>query len=264
MARYQIILAYDGTDFFGFQRQGNTRTVQAEVESALRQLGWQGRAIIFAGRTDSGVHASGQVAAFDLDWKHEITALGRAINAHLPLDVSVKEVMVAGPNFHPRYDALSRTYRYRTYFGEVRNPLLDRYAWRVDPPAKLVQLNQAAQKTVGRHDFAAFGSPPRTGGSTIREVYRAEWKEDNGGLWFEVTANAFLYRMVRRMVFLHVRVGQGFLGLEEYAKGVEEAKSQVPGLAPPQGLTLVAAKYVQNKQEDVQYFGTDGSLDTSM
>ena len=111
--RYKVILAYDGTHFFGFQRQGADRTVQLEVEAALRQLGWQGRAITSSGRTDSGVHATGQVIAFDLDWRHGTESLLRALNAKLPDDVAVQAVEVAPADFHPRFDATSRCYRYQ-------------------------------------------------------------------------------------------------------------------------------------------------------
>jgi tRNA pseudouridine38-40 synthase len=111
MARYKVILAYDGTHFLGFQRQGPKRTVQAELEKALRGLGWTGRAILSSGRTDSGVHAAGQVAAFDLEWAHSDEALVSAINVHLPQDAAVLTARKERDDFHPRFDALERCYR---------------------------------------------------------------------------------------------------------------------------------------------------------
>src|SRR5512142_2393325 len=125
MERYKVILAYDGTHFFGFQRQGETRTVQLEVEAALRRLNWQGKTILSAGRTDSGVHATGHVIAFDLQWAHSLQQLGRALNANLPEDVAVKAVELAAADFHPRYDARSRCYRYQVLFAPARDPLHD-------------------------------------------------------------------------------------------------------------------------------------------
>ena len=113
MARYQIILAYDGTGFLGSQRQASSRTVQSELEKALRKLGWHGKTVYLAGRTDTGTHASGQVAAFDLDWGHGLQKLQDALNAHLPRDMAVREVKAAADDFHPRFDATSRCYRYR-------------------------------------------------------------------------------------------------------------------------------------------------------
>ena len=243
MAHYQIILAYDGTDFFGFQRQGSTRTVQAELEKALRSLQWTGGAILSAGRTDAGVHASGQVIAFDLDWRHAPEALGRALNAALPSDVAVQSVQVAAPEFHPRYDALARTYQYQVYCSPDRNPLKERFAWRVWPEVDLGMLQAAAGLLRGVHDFAAFGAPTSLGGSTTRQVFAAGWRAQAGGLQFEVTANAFLYHMVRRLVFLQVLAGQGRVSLAQLKAAVEQAQPQTPGLAPPQGLALVRVQY---------------------
>lgn len=244
MARYQIILAYDGTDFKGFQRQAEARTVQGVVEIALDRLGWQDRAILFAGRTDTGVHGEGQVVAFDLEWTHSSEELGRALNANLPDDVAVRTVREAAPAFHPRYDAKGRTYQYRIYCGTDRDPLRERFAWRVWPEVNLALLQQAARLLIGTHDFAAFGTPPRPGGVTIREVYRASWEPQAGGLLFEVSANAFLYHMVRRMVHVQVQVGQGRLELEYLAQAVQAARPQPPGLAPAHGLVLKSVWYV--------------------
>ena len=245
MERYKVTLAYDGAQFYGFQRQGRDRTVQLEVESALRKLSWQGRTILSAGRTDRGVHAAGQVIAFDLDWAHSPQDLGRALNANLPEDVVVKAVEVARPDFHPRYDASSRCYHYHLWFAPERDPLRNRYAWQVWPPCDPQGLRAAASLLAGTHDFAAFGAPMRAGGSTIRTVIQAGWQaEGEDGTWsFRVTANAFLYHMVRRMVFVQVLVGQQRLSLEELQQAVEQASSLPPGLAPPEGLVLKAVQY---------------------
>lgn len=244
LERYKVTLAYDGTHFFGYQRQGSDRTVQLEVEAALKQLDWQGQTILSAGRTDSGVHASGQVIAFDLHWSHGLVALQRALNAKLPRDVAVKTVEVAGPDFHPRYDASARCYRYQILFAPLRDPLRDRYTWRIWPPCEVERLQAAARLLHGNHDFAAFGTPPRPGGSTIRTVFQAHWQpQEEGMLWFEVTANAFLYHMVRRMVFVQVLVGQQKLSLQRLGEALETAAPLPPGLAPPQGLILKEVLY---------------------
>ena len=246
MERYKVTLAYDGTLFFGFQRQGQARTVQLELEAALRRLNWQGRAILSSGRTDSGVHADGQVVAFDLEWTHGPDELGRALNAHLPEDVAVKHVEVAAADFHPRFDATARCYHYRVLFAPGRDPLQARYTWRVWPPCDAERLQAAARVLHGTHDFAAFGTPPRPGGSTIRTVFQAGWQP--GGdrpntMRFEVIANAFLYHMVRRMTFLQVLVGQQRLSLDALKGAVERQDMLTPGLAPPQGLSLVEVRY---------------------
>ena len=244
MERYKVTLAYDGTQFEGFQRQGMTRTVQLEVEKALRSLNWQGRAILSAGRTDSGVHAEGQVVAFDLEWPHAPEALGKALNAYLPRDVAVQRVEMAAVDFHPRYDAQWRCYHYHVLFASQRDPLRERFAWRVWPPCEIRDLQAAARLLPGIHDFAAFGSPTHPGGTTLRMVHWAGWQEKEDGLArFEVAANAFLYHMVRRMVFVQVLVGHQRLSLEALAAAVEQAKPVTPGLAPPQGLVLKQVQY---------------------
>jgi tRNA pseudouridine38-40 synthase len=249
MARYQIILAYDGTGFLGSQRQASSRTVQSELEKALRKLGWQGQTIYLAGRTDTGTHASGQVAAFDLDWLHGLQKLQDALNANLPRDMAVRDVQAAADHFHPRFDARSRCYRYRLFCAGVRDPLRERYAWRVWP--LVAELAALAQIWPGRHDFAAFGSPPHAGGNTIRTVLSAAWQQQADEWFFEIRADAFLYRMVRRLVYAQVAVGQARLTAETLLQALDDpsevgqvARSQIPAsLAPASGLTLVDVSY---------------------
>jgi tRNA pseudouridine38-40 synthase len=249
MARYQVILAYDGTEFLGSQRQANKRTVQGGLEKALRELGWSGRSVLLAGRTDTGVHASGQVAAFDLDWVHTAGDLLRALNANLPADMAVREVRVAEPEFHPRFDAISRRYRYRLFCRQIRDPLRKKSAWRVWPEIDGNALPEVALLFVGQHDFAAYGTPPRAGGSTTRTVMDASWQTKDDEWHFEVQANAFLYRMVRKLVFVQVAVAQGKISVEAVARSLagqagELERSELPsGLAPAHGLTLVEVMY---------------------
>ncbi len=244
MARYQVILAYDGTGFEGFQRQAKARTVQSVVEAALRQIGWQGKSLLAAGRTDTGVHASGQVIAFDLDWGHTPEDLQRALNACLPQDVAAQEAHLAEADFHPRYDAVSRRYSYRILCKPVRDPLHERFAWRIWPALDLAVLQGAALALPGRHDFGAFGSPPRANGSTLRTVFSAGWQQEADLLTFEIVADAFLYHMVRRLVSLQVEIAQGRLepGSVEQALQAGAAK-KVQGLAPAHGLVLEEVKY---------------------
>jgi tRNA pseudouridine38-40 synthase len=247
MAHYQVILAYDGTEFSGFQRQAGeskSRTVQGTLEMALRKIGWQGQSILSAGRTDAGVHASGQVVAFDLDWTHSIADVQAALNANLPPDVAVQAVRLAAADFHPRYDALSRRYRYQIFCQPVRDPLRERYAWRVWPAVSLDRLQQAAAFLTGAHDFAAFGTPPRAGGVTIRRVLRASWMQQQDTLVFEIEANAFLYHMARRLAGFQVKIGQGELEPEVVLDRLEGNPSQlVKEMAPAHGLTLIEVVY---------------------
>jgi tRNA pseudouridine38-40 synthase len=243
MARYQIIFAYDGTQFVGSQRQAQSRTVQSVLESALRELGWEGRSILLAGRTDTGVHASGQVAAVDLNWSHSEDALRSALNSSLPQDVAVASALKVDDNFHPRFDAIARHYRYRLYLQPVRDPLRERFAWRVWPALEAALLSETAVLLIGTHDFSSFGSPPGANGSTVRTVTRSEWTRDGDQMTFDVVADGFLYRMVRRMVFAQVAVGLGRLTLDAFRLAVESQSPLPAGLASPAGLTLVDVKY---------------------
>jgi tRNA pseudouridine38-40 synthase len=241
--RYKAVVAYDGTAFSGMQRQKNGRSIQSAVEDALSSIGWRGKSILAAGRTDAGVHASGQVIAFDLDWKHSLDELQRAMNTGLPADVAIKRVERAKNDFHPRYDAKSRRYQYRLFCQSQRDPLRERYAWRVWPEVKLSLLKAAAKPLRGEHDFVALGSSPKEGGGTTRKVLSANWRRITEDEYlFEVSANAFLYHMVRRMVGLQVKIGQGLAAPNAMAEALKN-KNKVRELAPPQGLCLVAVEY---------------------
>lgn len=244
MARYKLILAYDGSDFFGFQRQKSRRTVQGVVEKALKAIGWSGTSLLGAGRTDTGVHALGQVVSFDLKWAHSLDALRRAVNTNLPEDAVVRSVEQVSDSFHPRFDAVSRLYRYHIFFEEVRNPFRERFAWRIWPEFPPEILQPAAELLIGEHDFAAFGTPPTLGGTTNRKVVRSEWKETPSGIEFEIEANAFLYHMVRRTVRLLVDVAQEKVAPERVIQHLKLGSDDpVRGLAPPNGLFLAEARY---------------------
>ena len=244
MARYQVILAYDGTGFTGSQVQANSRTVQGELERALRNLGWSDRTVIMAGRTDTGVHATGQVAAFDFEWAHSADKLLGALNADLPPDLVIRSLFPASADFHPRFDAVSREYRYRMFFDPIRDPLREKFLWRTWPGVDGDALKQNAGIFLGTHDFAAIGSPMKPKGATVRTVTKAEWKKMPDGEWqFEVRADAFLYRMVRRLVYVQVSVAQGRCSVEKVQHALSKQGQLLAGLAPAHGLTLVEVTY---------------------
>jgi tRNA pseudouridine38-40 synthase len=246
MARYQVILAYDGAGFTGSQRQAASRTVQGELENALRQIGWMGKSVIMAGRTDTGVHAAGQVAAFDFDeWSHPVGRLLQALNAKLPADMAVRKIQPVHADFHPRFDALSRSYRYRLFCEPIRDPLRERFAWRLGTALDGDALKHNAEIFPGTHDFAAFGSPTSEMGTTTRTVTRSEWRQKPNGEWqFEVRADAFLYRMVRRLVFVQVAAAQGRCSVEEIRLALKKGQGRLPaGLAPAHGLSLHDVEY---------------------
>jgi tRNA pseudouridine38-40 synthase len=244
MAPYQVTIAYDGTEFFGYQRQINHRTVQGELEKALNTLGWTGRAINSSGRTDTGVHALGQVISFELCWDHSEEKLLSALNSSLPSDISAKEVKIAQADFHPRFSAKERQYQYQIVFSPVRQPILERYYWRLWPKPDENLLIEGAEALIGRYDFSSFGRPSKKGGSTIRTVISSEWRfaEENQAI-FSIKAESFLYHMVRRTVFLLVQIGQGKLGAIDLVKNLSEKKELPAGIAPARGLFLEKVIY---------------------
>jgi tRNA pseudouridine38-40 synthase len=247
MAHYRATLAYDGSAYDGYQIQVNRPTIQAEVESALAKIFGERIPVVAAGRTDSGVHATGQVIAFDAEWKHNEATLLRAVNANLPEDIALQNIQQQQAAFHPRFDALSRTYRYHVAVVDVRQPLLMKRAWQLQQQLGIAQMQRAAKMLVGQHDFASFGNPPQ-GENTVRELFRSAWQTENfdGGQWFiyEVEASAYLHHMVRRLVGTQVAIGSGQLTLEMFEAIFRSADlSQCKWIAPPQGLTLVEVSY---------------------
>jgi len=242
--RFRVRLAYDGTGFHGSQFQPELRTVQGEVEKALRKLNWQGKTVLFAGRTDAGVHAAGQVIAFDYRWNHTEPELQKALNAVFPQDISAVQVRKTKTDFHPRYDALSRKYQYQILCSQIRNPLQERFVWRIWPEIDVRLMKRATRDLIGTHDFAALGNPHQPGGSTVRNIIRIAWKKQGELLIFEVVGNAFLYHMIRRIVMVTVKIGQGKAkpnAFQEYLSNPTGSASQ--GLAPASGLSLVEVRY---------------------
>ncbi len=243
LAHYKIILAYNGSAFAGYQRQANERTVQGELEAALQRLSWPGGSVRSAGRTDAGVHARGQVVSFKLNWEHSAEDLRNALNYYLPFDMAVQSVVKVPEDFHPRFDAIKRHYRYNVICQEVRDPIREVFAWRVWPELVVERMNAAAQNLIGVHDFSAFGSPTSDGGSTIRELFSARWLVEADEARFDISANAFLYHMVRRIVFVLVAIGQGDYPPDLISQSLEGREMPITGLAPAQGLVLEEVIY---------------------
>jgi tRNA pseudouridine38-40 synthase len=243
-AHYKVILSYNGTAFAGFQRQLKERTVQGEFEASLRQIGWTGKSILAAGRTDAGVHARGQVVSFMLGWKHPVNDLVKALNHYLPQDMAVQEASEVPPDFHPRYSAKSRRYRYSLICQQERDPLRETFAWRVWPSVQIERMNTAAADLVGSHDFKAFGSATSESGVTIREVFSANWRGTGDTYQFDITANAFLYHMVRRITWVLVKIGQGEAPETLIADSLRSGELKVTGLAPAEGLVLEEVRYL--------------------
>jgi len=239
--------------------------------TGMDEQSWQLGAPIPA--PDTGAHATGQVVAFDLDWQHPTSELQRALNGILPGDIAVQAIREVNARFHPRYHATWRRYRYQIYCRPVRQPLLDRYAWHVWPAVELPRLQEVASLLIGTHEFAAFGTPPRPASSTVRTVFQAKWWEQSPHLSFEITAQAFLYHMVRRLVHMQVQVGQGRLELETIRQTLlkpnetpDKGSPLRHGLAPACGLTLVAVGYPAEAfaiDEDLEIEQTTANTDAT-
>jgi tRNA pseudouridine38-40 synthase len=217
--------------------------VQAELEGAVARVTQQEVSVLAAGRTDAGVHAVGQVIAFDTGWSHKVSDLQRALNAVLPADIAVRGVREVSSGFHPRYDARSRRYRYTLNNTPVRCPLTRRYSVHVADPLDLAAMQRAALSLVGEYDFATFGQPPQ-GHNTVRRVVEAEWSGEAARLTFDIEANAFLYRMVRSIVGTLLQVGRGQMRVEEFVAAMKACDRSMAGpTALPQGLCLMEVKY---------------------
>jgi len=240
---FRAVVEYDGTDYHGFQVQAGQCSVQGVLEEALGRVTGQRTRIVGAGRTDAGVHARGQVIAFGVRWRHSVVDLHRAMNAVLPEDVALLSLQVVSEEFHPRYSAQSRCYRYTVLNQPLRSPLSRRWALYVPTPLDVNLMNQAAAGLVGEHDFATFGQPPQ-GQNTVRRVLRAGWAGEGSFFHFDIEANAFLQRMVRSLVGTLLQVGGGRLFLEEFYRRMEACDRSLAGpTVPPQGLCLMAVNY---------------------
>ena len=213
MPRYRVLVAYDGTDFSGWQRQVDRRSVQQTLEEALLPLSPGGApvAVNGSGRTDAGVHARGQVAHFDLGREIDGASLRRALNDRLPEDVRVLAAEPAPPDFDARRSAHGKEYRYRVWNAEVMDPVLRRFRHRVPRALDLAAMRRAASLFVGEHDFAAFtANPQRPVESTVRRVYAVEVDaSEPPEVEIRVSGEGFLYKMVRSIAGFLIAVGTG-------------------------------------------------------
>lgn len=241
---YKAIVEYDGTDYFGFQRQiAEQKTIQGEIERVIGRITRQNISILGAGRTDAGVHARGQVVSFVVEWRHSAEALQRALNANLPRDIAIRQLRIVSDDFHPRFAARSRTYCYTIYNAPLPSPLCRRTSWHVSHPLDVKAMQLAANALIGERDFATFGQPPQ-GTNTVRQVFRAEWRQETPFFRFEIEATAFLKRMVRSIVGSLQAVGRGKWSIEQFVEALKSAeRSAAEATAPPQGLVLEKVKY---------------------
>ncbi len=263
------LVAYDGTRYEGFQRQAAERgpTIQGELEAAISRITGTPARLMAAGRTDSGVHATGQVVNFTCEARLDEAAWTRALNANLPGDIAIRAIQFVAETFHARQSALGRRYRYRIVCAATRQPLRERYAWRSPQRLDVAAMNTAAAALLGEHDFGAFGSSPwdRRGKAprhTVRRMTlaRCQWltpdplatgdplrgaaADEPDELAFEFAANGFLTGMVRRLVGTLALVGAGRRSVAD-VRGILEARDKIRAgpAAPAHGLCLTAVEY---------------------
>jgi len=243
----RLDLAYEGTQYHGFGRQPSRQTVQEVLEEALaRSLGEQIR-VTAAGRTDAGVHASGQVVSFTMRGRLAPPELLRAANAYLPEDVLVHGAADVPPELNARRSALRRHYRYLIWNHRLPSLWLRRWTWHQTDRLDLWGMQAATDQLIGTHDFVSFlghQAQEPAGRTTIRTVERAEWWQDGNLIGFEVTANAFLRHMVRGIVGTLVDVGRGRLDPAQFGTILEARDRRKAGAnAPPHGLILTGVDY---------------------
>ncbi len=247
MRNIKLIIAYDGTNYLGWQRQKQGPTIQGVLEEVLRRIVGHRVKLRAAGRTDAGVHALGQVAHFHTTSKRDLETIFRAANALLPKDIAILRVEEVDFKFHAQHDALRKTYFYQIYNHPIRNPVLRLYSWWVPEPLDLEAMRACLPLIIGEKDFASFRKSGTDLKSTVRTVYEAHLKRAVGMahvLRFEITGRGFMRYMVRNLVGALVEVGRGRLTPEDFARILEARdRSVAPPPAPPQGLFLKEVYY---------------------
>ena len=251
MRHFKLTIAYDGTDFHGWQFQTNKPTVQGEIVSVLRRLTQENVQLYGAGRTDAGVHALGQVGSFRTQSPLSAAEFQRALNALLPHTIRIVQTEETGPDFHARWSARGKVYRYRLYRGKVVPPFLWRFVLHYPFPLDEDAMRDAAARFVGMHDFSAFAASRGSEDddkerNMCREIFSTELKrtEEGAELWFTVHGRSFLRYMVRKMVGTLLEIGRGKLTPADIDKLFElKDRSKSGPTVPPQGLFMVRAEH---------------------
>jgi tRNA pseudouridine38-40 synthase len=238
----RLTLAYDGTDFRGWQRQPGQRTVQGVLEDALNRLLGNVPKVSVAGRTDAGVHARGQVVSFEA--RADLERLQRALNAMLGPEIVVTDARAVLDRFDARFSATAREYRYRIDVGPVADPFTARYVWHRPSDPSLTQMRRAASQLVGERDFASFCRRPLDDESTVRVLERLSIVRDNDRIEITARADAFLHQMVRSLVGTLLAVGEGRIPASSMSTILEAQTRAAAGpVAPAHGLTLERVFY---------------------
>jgi tRNA pseudouridine38-40 synthase len=254
LLKFKLIIAYDGTNYEGWQVQKTGLGVQQKIEEALARLFPGVARVHSSSRTDTGVHALGMVAHVEIpkaQFKMPVVKLALAINAHLPEDVRVMSASRCAPEFHARFDATGKQYRYFVWNHRATNPLLRGQAWHVPQPLDLPAMRKAAPLFLGKHDFRSFAANRNYEmESTVRTLLRCEIKRNGPLLTFLIEGDGFLYKMCRGVVGTLVQTGQGKISVGEIKHILTQRDRRVAGMtAPAHGLVLWKVFY-KNKQAE--------------
>ncbi len=245
MRNLKLTIEYDGTNYLGWQRQKRGPTIQETIESAIEKITKNGVKLIGSGRTDSGVHALGQVANFKTSTGLSPSQLQKALNSILPQDISILECSEVDLRFHSQFDAKSKTYAYRILCRSCPSALDRRRAWHIPFPLNLPEMKEASKTLIGEHDFRAFGISTNALRSTVRELFRLEiLSGENNNICFEIEATGFLKRMVRLIVGTLIQAGRDKITVDGFRKMLESGERiKFARAAPPWGLYLKEVKY---------------------
>ena len=246
MFTWKLVLAYDGSDFHGWQIQPDRPTVQGELREALRRITGEEVLPQGSGRTDAGVHALGQVASFALAAPIPETNLARALNRTLPASIRVLSASRVTRDFHARHSALEKTYEYRIFRGEICPPWRTRYVYALNARLNLEAMQRAAARVLGEHDFTSFAASDSDSPVHVRSLHSSEWirAEEDQLLLYRVRGNGFLHHMVRNLVGTFLEVGRGNVEEEAIASILEARCRELAGpTAPARGLFLVSVDY---------------------
>ena len=244
MRNIKLTIEYDGTGFFGFQKQKRLRTVQSELESALEKLFQKKITVIASGRTDSGVHAEAQIIHFKVNSRIPLFKIEQGLNRYLPEDMAVIASEEAPSKFHAQFSARSKTYEYRVWNSKARSPLNRFRTFHFPYSLDLRMMKRAARLLSGTHDFRAFEASGGRRKSAVRTIQSFSIKKEGKMISFTVVSNGFLYKMVRSMVGTLLEIGSGRLSLVRFKEILaSKDRSQAGPTVPPQGLFLKEVKY---------------------
>jgi len=245
MRNIKLVIEYDGGNYHGWQKQPNALSIQEAIEDRLRTILQEKVNVIASGRTDAGVHALEQVANFPTNSSLDLINIQRGLNSLLPPDIAIKEIYDAGEDFHARYSAKRKTYRYIIFNHRFPSPLYRNFSWFIPFTLDIGEMEKAVKCLTGKHDFSAFRASGCNSRNPVREVSSVYLKRDTGGLIvFEIEANAFLKQMVRNIVGTMIDVGKGKTGRDEFKVILLSKDRRNAGItAPPQGLFLVKVEY---------------------